>query len=417
MATTNFLNFQTNTSPATSDYVVGFVDDPSVRGRYEHKITFKSLFDYFTTYNATLTGITPSQLSQGGPSWDAFGNLTVSNQLNVPVILATGNISTLNGVIFSQGASNAVAVFDRNGSGTSASFYKEGGNNYLAGTTSGTVITYTSAGNVGIGNTSPVTKLDIQTGSQNSTNGITLNSTNGIIRLLPSSGEGFYNGLVRSGDQTLVFAASAGPASGAFSLVPWSNTTSGIRMLSSGSVGVNTAFPNRTLTVVGDISATNNITTNTLTTNTLTASSIIANITPSLPGYLRYHDNTANNRTSPFTFTRTFSGFYVSAGDINFYSQSGGSISLQYHIRLNSPVSQSVTQFVQYSDDTSTYWLNGSQVGQIANGGRGTITYNLIAGTNTIDIIHNNSGGTLMELNIIGDFFYRYPNITFVPGY
>ncbi len=148
MAITNFLNFTTNISPLTGDYIVGFVDDPSGRGQYEHKTTLKTIFDSFTTYSSNLSGITPEQLSTGHPSWNVFGDFSVPGRFDA---------SSIN----SQGVSNSVTVFDRNGLGTSASFYKTGDKTYLTDSVRGTVITYTSAGNVGIGTTAPTETLHV----------------------------------------------------------------------------------------------------------------------------------------------------------------------------------------------------------------------------------------------------------------
>ena len=163
MAITNFLNFTTNAVPTTGDYLVGFVDDAGNRGQYEYKTTFQTLFDAYGTYASGLSGVTPDQLSTGHPSWNVGGDFTVPGQLNASSsIVGSSNISTTNGTIFSQGATNQLAAYDRNGSGAYASLYKVGGNNYLAGTTSGTVITYTSGGLVGIGTTDPNTTLTVK---------------------------------------------------------------------------------------------------------------------------------------------------------------------------------------------------------------------------------------------------------------
>jgi len=247
---TNFLNFTTNAVPTTADYLVGFVDDAGNRGQYEYKTTFQSLFNAYGTYASGLSGITPSQLSTGHPMWNAGGDFTVPGQLNANnAIVGSSTISTTNGTIFSQGATNAVAVYDRNGSGAYASFYKVGGNNYLAGTTSGTVITYTSAGNVGVGTTTPNTTLTVN-GSISANN--VINAYQGYGTSGPLGAYAYFD---RNGNGT---AGAIFRQSGVNQL--WDNNAGTVvAYTSSGNVGVGTTNPNKTLTVVGDISATGRV--------------------------------------------------------------------------------------------------------------------------------------------------------------
>jgi hypothetical protein len=172
---TNFLNFTTSTNPTTADYIVGFVNDPGVRGQYEYKTSVYQLFTAFNTYNATLTatGITPDRLSTGHPSWDTSGNFSVPGALTVTGTIASNtNIGTSNGILYAQGSTNSVKLYDRNGNSSNfTSIYKAGGTTYFDDSLKGgTVFRFTSAGNV-YGNISA---------NLSSAGGISLSTTNNI---------------------------------------------------------------------------------------------------------------------------------------------------------------------------------------------------------------------------------------------
>jgi len=81
----NFSNFQATITPLSGDYFVGysFADPINKLNPFETRTTLNQIFNAYAVYSASLSGVTPSQLSVGHPSWDIYGNLTVPNQLIV----------------------------------------------------------------------------------------------------------------------------------------------------------------------------------------------------------------------------------------------------------------------------------------------------------------------------------------------
>lgn len=143
-----------------------------------------------------------------------------------------------------------------------------------AGGTSDRIVIDTG-GNVGVGTSSPVTKLDVTTSTQG-TDGFTVQrSGSGTFRVLPSSGAGHYNPLVTAGDVGVTFSGGS-IDTGAMVLGPHSSTSVGMRMATTGTafsanvnfdsgvlfvdavnnrVGVNTTVPGDTFTIDGGMTA------------------------------------------------------------------------------------------------------------------------------------------------------------------
>jgi hypothetical protein len=93
------------------------------------------------------------------------------------------------------------------------------------------------------------------------------NSSGGWFGLFPANlGQGGYNSIVQTGDNGLIFSGGT-VGSGALSIAPWANATSGIRITGAGAINLS-----GTTTVNGNLTATNITATNTLTvTNTISA--------------------------------------------------------------------------------------------------------------------------------------------------
>lgn len=112
-------------------------------------------------------------------------------------------------------------------------------------------------GRVGIGTTAPDAELHVR--GTTFLDGLFLDGGAGSswFRVMPGNlvSQGAYNGMTQTGDNTIIYTSGV-MNSGSLVIAPWANTTGGIRMLSSGSVGIGTPFPNQTLTVAGNISAT-----------------------------------------------------------------------------------------------------------------------------------------------------------------
>ena len=107
-------------------------------------------------------------------------------------------------------------------------------------------------GNVGIGTTNPSNKLQVQTGGA-STDGIIVASSGGqFVHVRANNSSGANNGLVSTGDQSITFGGNS-IDTGSLCIVPWSNTTGGIKITSSGSVGIGTTSPTSLLSVAGKI--------------------------------------------------------------------------------------------------------------------------------------------------------------------
>jgi len=200
--------------------------------------------------------------------------------------------------------------------------------------------------------------------------------------------------------------ASFNHANSAYNVANTANSLSSLALpLSGGTITGN-------LTVTGNLSGnlSGNISTSTSVTGDLYVSGV-SNI--KIPFYTVYMDEAS--RTTPSSFAKTYTGSYVSYGDIIVpYSPSPGTKSHLYEMTVNASANTSVTQRVWQTDDTSYYWLNGSQIDSVAGGNVGTtITWNLITGDNLIQIFVNNSGGGGYGLTVLGDFFIRYPNLRF----
>jgi hypothetical protein len=126
----------------------------------------------------------------------------------------------------------------------------------LAPWTNGTAgIRMDNNGNVGINQTNPGAKLQVNSGAQ-STDGIwTAASDSHFLRFSPSLGPGYYNPIVQGGDTALIYS-SGNVSTGALVLAPWANGTAGIRMDNNGNVGINTISPGAQLDVTGNMRST-----------------------------------------------------------------------------------------------------------------------------------------------------------------
>jgi len=100
-------------------------------------------------------------------------------------------------------------------------------------------------GNIGIGNNSPQSKLDIASSTILDCITFRYNGSGslGFVRLHPNSmGPTSYNGITVAGDAGIVFGGSASDnVNFGFVIAPWAATTTGIRMDQHGNVGINTS--------------------------------------------------------------------------------------------------------------------------------------------------------------------------------
>jgi hypothetical protein len=111
-------------------------------------------------------------------------------------------------------------------------------------------------GNVGIGSTSPGNILTVYTAAAQTTKGLdVLASDSGFIYLHPSSGSSNYNPITIAQDAGIYYSGTTGISQGLV-IAPWSGSSSGIRLDSSGNVAIGTSTTNGALNVNGTINAT-----------------------------------------------------------------------------------------------------------------------------------------------------------------
>ncbi|MBS1918295.1 MAG: hypothetical protein JST87_18660 [Bacteroidetes bacterium] len=96
-------------------------------------------------------------------------------------------------------------------------------------------------GSIGIGTSTPATKIDMQTTSAN--DGLTMRYTStGFIRIHPNSlSVGSWNNLTQAGDAGIIYGGTAmGGGTFGFIISPWANATTGMRIDQNGNVGIAT---------------------------------------------------------------------------------------------------------------------------------------------------------------------------------
>lgn len=108
-------------------------------------------------------------------------------------------------------------------------------------------------GNVGIGTSAFPVKLSLFSSQLN--DGIYLSGNNSNFGLLTNTTQGSWNSLTQAGDH-LLFWQSAAPDdvnAGGLVIGPWSNGYKGMRIASTGNVGIGTVTPNEKLEVAGNL--------------------------------------------------------------------------------------------------------------------------------------------------------------------
>ena len=126
-------------------------------------------------------------------------------------------------------------------------------------TTFGTAVSLVSNGNVGIGNSTPTTKLHIQRAPGASIGGEIWSSEGAYwIQLNSRQSAGAYSPLVAAGDHALIYSDGTSET-GSLVIGQWSSSARGIRIDASGNVGIGTASPAEKLDVTGSITATANV--------------------------------------------------------------------------------------------------------------------------------------------------------------
>lgn len=133
--------------------------------------------------------------------------------------------------------------------------------------------------------------------------------------------------------------------------------------------------------------------------------------------YKLFLDRTNDCRNNPGVFTRSVSGTYPSVGDIFIDHIDNIFGSALYEMVVTAPVPTAVTQFLRHSENAVYFWLNGVKIDEETTfpGPKSrTITWNLAAGPNLVQVLYNNCNGGGEGLILIGDFFSRY-SLGFTP--
>lgn len=91
-------------------------------------------------------------------------------------------------------------------------------------------------GNLGVGTTGPSMKMDMAFPA-NSDNGLKMTgSDNHLIRINSSFGGGYYNPIVQTGDQGIIFSGGGYNSGGGLVIAPWAANASGMRMDGNGNI-------------------------------------------------------------------------------------------------------------------------------------------------------------------------------------
>ena len=177
-------------------------------------------------------------------------------------------------------------------------------------------------------------------------------------------------------------------------IVSFEPSTRGLFMVQPGRVGINTIAPATTLDVNGDLKVSGNIT--------------------GIPAWKLFIDTTANSRTSPVGFVKSYTETFYSKGGIHNWNGGGTSgSSLMFEMTVYSNAERTVTQFLRTVDDQVNFYWNGF-LQSVHNTGnpKAAINWNLTVGNNLLQIVLNDIGGAYQGLDLFGDIIK--PGVTFV---
>ena len=238
---TGVFNPRTISSPGGTDTQVQFNDGGSTFGG-DSGLTYNK-----TTDTLTITG----DLAVNGG--DLTSTSATFNLLNSAVTtLSVGSGATTINMGNSSGT-NIISGTTKFPNGISGSLTQSGataGSVFFAGT--GGVLSQNNSNlfwdntnvRLGIGTTTSDNRFNVYTTSANGTDGLRVfgGATTSNVRIRPAMSAGANNNIVQAGDSGIIFDAGS-VDSGAFVITPWASSTSGLRMTSSGDVGIGTASP------------------------------------------------------------------------------------------------------------------------------------------------------------------------------
>ncbi|MFA5360014.1 MAG: hypothetical protein WC349_03620 [Patescibacteria group bacterium] len=184
-----------------------------------------------------------------------------------------------------------------------------------------------------------------------------------------------------------------------------------VTFASGGNVGIGTTTPSAKLTIGG----TPGVDGIKFPDGTLQTTAYINDINDN-PRWIVWMDETNDKRTDPSIFTKSSQSVWSSYGELYFFINDFAQYSTLFEMKVYAPVATSITQKLYFLDDAIYCWLNGAMVYSNKNNGRRNdlITWQLVPGINTLQIVINNSGGDRYAAFVSGDFFYRYPTLRYV---
>jgi len=191
------------------------------------------------------TGITSSLLTLTSAGNLGVGTSNPSYKLHVigQGFATTGWALTNDGSTFTPAGSSAIPNYGLGAPGSNfVSLVGFGGLSYYTNQLERMRID--QSGNVGIATTTTGLRLTVFTSNANSTDGLLIRggATTSNVLIRPAMTAGANNGIVQTGDSGIIFDKNA-ENTGAFVIAPWASGTSGIRMDSSGNVGIGTSSP------------------------------------------------------------------------------------------------------------------------------------------------------------------------------
>ena len=126
-------------------------------------------------------------------------------------------------------------------------------------------------------------------------------------------------------------------------------------------------------------------------------------------------NETSGGDTTPTNFNVTRQFRYPSYGSIFFYILSWGVWSTLWEMQVNCTSSQTVVGKVGYVDDNVYIYLNNTLITSVTGAGfhNTSFTLPLSSGTNLIQLVHNNSGGSIALLDL--EMNLPWSSLTFIP--
>jgi hypothetical protein len=200
----------------------------------------------------SFNGDYPIQFHSNGPSYIGYrlgiGTTTPISKLQISAP-ASDSASVQNSNLYLRGSNQGYGVV----MGTKLNYP---GGAWIQGTANDSVdaidlLLNPAAGNVGIGTTTPTSKMSVVVGGVNE--GTDVVSASGWIRFMPGTmGDGSYNSLSRAGDNGIIFSGGS-VDTGSLVIGPHANSAAGIKITNIGDVGIGTSVPKYKLDVNGNL--------------------------------------------------------------------------------------------------------------------------------------------------------------------